>query len=167
MSAESEDSVSAILALRFAAMIYEAVLLSGIVFAIGYALLASMQWSYPLPPAARATLQAALFVAIGAYFVVCWTRSGQTLALKAWRLRVVAADGGALRSSRAIARYLLAWHLWLPGLVLASIFQLGVGGTLAALAIGFALLWIPALADRERRLLHDRWTGTRIVRVPD
>ncbi len=33
---------------RLAAMTYEAVLLLGVVFAIGYALLVSLQWSYPL-----------------------------------------------------------------------------------------------------------------------
>ncbi len=147
-------------------MIYEAVLLFGVVFAVSYAVLASTQWSYPLPPVPRAILQTALFLAIGTYFVVCWTRTGQTLALKAWRLKVVDAQGRSPGSRRAIARYLLAWHLWLPGLLLAAVFQLSANWTLTVFAISFALLWIPALIDRERRLLHDRWTGTRIVRVP-
>lgn len=147
-------------------MVYEAVLLFGIVFAVSYALLASMQWSYPLPPVPRAILQTAMFSAIGTYFVVCWTGSGQTLALKAWHLKVVDADGRPPCSRRATARYLLAWHLWLPGLALAALFQLSVGWTLVVLAISFAFLLMPALTDRERRLLHDRWTGTRVVRVP-
>ena len=147
-------------------MTYEAVLLCGIVFAVGYVLLALMQWSYPLPPKARASLQAALFVVIGAYFVVSWTRSGQTLALKSWRLKVVDVDDRAPRHSRAIARYLLAWHLWLPGLTIAGIYPLSAGWTLAALAVTFGLLVIPPLIDRQRRLLHDLLTGTRVVRVP-
>lgn len=147
-------------------MVYETVLLFGVVFAVSYALLASLQWSYPLPPLERAVLQTVLFVAIGAYFVVCWSSTGQTLALKAWRLKVVDADGRAPNRGRALARYLLAWHLWLPGWIVATLLQPGIRWTLVALAVGFALLWIPALADSQRRLLHDRWTGTRVVRVP-
>ncbi len=147
-------------------MTYEAVLLLGVVFAMGYALQISLQWSYPLQPTPRFLLQAILFLVIGAYFVVSWTRTGQTLALKVWRLKVVDLDGRAPRSGRAIARYLLSWHLWLPGLAVAAVFQLSAGGTLAALAITFGLLLIPALIDRQRRLLHDCLTGTRIVRVP-
>ena len=170
MTDESEHSACALpaaqLTLRLAAMIYEAVLLVGVVFVISYALLVSLHWSYPLPPTQRTVLQIALFIVMGAYFVVCWTRTGQTLALKAWRLKVVDSDGRPPRSARAIARYVLAWHLWLPGLAIAGLFQLSAGSSLAALAISFALLLIPALMDRQRRLLHDLWTGTRVVRVP-
>ena len=147
-------------------MIYEAVLLLGVVFVVGYALLASLQWSYPLPPTQRTLLQIALFVVIGAYFVVCWTRTGQALALKAWRLKVVDSKDRPPRGVRAIARYVLAWHLWLPGLIIGALFHLGVGATVAAFAVSFALLLIPALMDPRRRLLHDLWTGTRVVRVP-
>ena len=126
-----------------------------------------MQWSYPLPPIQRAIVQSALFITIGAYFVVCWTRTGQTLALKAWRLRVIDATGRPPQMARAVLRYVLAWHLWLPGLVLAAALQLQTGYALVVIAVGFALLLIPAMLDRDRRLLHDRWTGTRLVRVPE
>lgn len=147
-------------------MIYEAVLVFAVVFAVGYALLATMQWSYPLAPSPRAMLQGALFVAAGAYFVICWARTGQTLALKAWHLKVIDSEGRPPRSGRAIARYLLAWHLWLPGLAIAAALQLSAGSTVVALAVSFALLLIPALIDHRRRLLHDMLTGTRVVRVP-
>ncbi len=147
-------------------MIYEAVLLLGVAFAIGYVLLVSLQWSYPLPPIQRSLLQVVLFVVIGAYFVVSWTRAGQTLALKAWRLKVVDVEGRPPLKGRAIARYLLAWHLWLPGLAVAGGLELGTGWAVTALAITFGALLIPALIDRQQRLLHDLWTGTRVVRVP-
>lgn len=147
-------------------MIYEAVLLLGVVFVISYALLVPLQWSYPLPFTQRTLLQIALFVVIGTYFVICWTRTGQTLALKAWRLKVVDSEGCPPRSRRAIARYVLAWHLWLPGLAIARGCSLSAGSTLAALGVSSALLLIPALIDRQQRLLHDLWTGTRVVRVP-
>lgn len=147
-------------------MIYEAVLLLAVVFVISYALLVSLQWSYPLAPIQRILLQLVLFVVIGIYFVICWTRTGQTLALKAWRLKVVDSSGRPPRSGRAMARYALAWHLWLPGLTIVGLFPLSAGSILAALGVSFALLSIPALIDHQRRLLHDLLTGTRVVRVP-
>jgi uncharacterized RDD family membrane protein YckC len=146
-------------------MVYEAVLLFGVVFIVSYALLALFQWKYPLPPGPRSVLQAVLFVAIGGYFVWCWSRSGQTLALKTWNLKVLAEDGAPPHVGRATLRYLLAWHLWLPGLVWVALFQAHALADLGALVLGFAALLLPALVDPQRRLLHDRWTGTRIVRV--
>ncbi|MBC8119236.1 MAG: RDD family protein [Burkholderiaceae bacterium] len=151
---------------RLAAMVYEAVLLFGVTSAVGFALLASMQWSYPLTTVARATLQGALFITAGAYLVFCWTRGGQTLALKAWRLKVVTDQDRPPGIERAIGRYLLAWHLWLPALALSAIFDLSVTWTAFALAASFGLLLLPAARDPKRRLLHDRWTGTRVVRAP-
>jgi hypothetical protein len=67
--------------------------------------------------------------------------------------------------ARSVARYVLAWHLWLPGLLWLALFQTHAIADLFALAIGFAALMLPALLDPQRRLLHDRWTGTRIVRL--
>ncbi len=92
------------LPLRLAAMIYEAVLLFGVTFAVAFVLLSLLQWTYPLPPGRRAVLQAALFVAIGVYFVWCWSRSGQTLALKTWNLRVAGPDGSRVSTRRARSR---------------------------------------------------------------
>lgn len=146
-------------------MVYEAVLLFGVAAAVGFALLVSMHWSYPLTSGARATMQAAVFVVAGAYLVFCWTRSGQTLALKAWHLRVVTDQDRPPETGRAIARYLLAWHLWLPAFALSAIFNLDVGWTALTLSASFGLLLIPAARDPQRRLLHDRWTRTRVVRA--
>lgn len=152
------------LPLRLAAMVYEGALLFGVTFAVTFALLSALGWTYPLSSPRRTALQLALFLAIGAYFVWCWTRSGQTLALKTWKLRVAAANGNLLSTPRAIARYLLSWHLFLPGLVVLAFVPLGRAAALAVLASGFGLLLLPALWDHDRRLLHDRWTRTRVLR---
>jgi uncharacterized RDD family membrane protein YckC len=79
----------------------------------------------------------------GVYFVCQWrSRSGQTLAMKTWRLRLVTRQGSPVGMHQACARYLIA----LLGLLL--------------FAAGF--LW--ACLDSERQFLHDRIAGTRIVR---
>lgn len=152
--------------LRLAAMVYEATLLFGVVFGASYALLAILGWTYPLAAAQRWTLQGVLFVVVGAYFVFCWRRGGQTLAAKAWRLRVEGADGAAPSLRQALLRYLFGWHLLLPGLVSVLVFPgrpwLNLTATLAGLIVLVAL----ARFDPQRQLLHDRLAGTRLARVP-
>ena len=145
-------------------MLYDALLLFGVVAVVGYLVLAALGWSYPLTTLQRSVFQGVLFLAIGAYFVTCWSCSGQTLALKTWRLKLVGNDDKPPTAARAALRYLAAWHLWLPGIAIAAVLDRGLAIQLTALAAGLGLMLIPALADRDRRLLHDRWTATRIVR---
>jgi uncharacterized RDD family membrane protein YckC len=152
------------LALRLAAMTYEAVLLFGVVFIVGYLVLALAQWTYPLRDHQRWVLQSALFVAIGAYFVWCWARGGQTLAMKTWRLRVVGPNGGPIGWRTAVLRYLLAWHLFAPGIAYVAVFRTHAAWDVAAFALGFFAMLAVGVASGNRQLLHDRWLGTRVVR---
>ena len=152
------------LPLRFAAMVYDGVLLFGIAFAAGLLLLTTTGWTAPLLDWQRLVLQAMVFVALGIYFCWCWIRSGQTLALKTWNLRVVDAQGHNPSPARAIGRYALSWTMFVPGLAYIALLQPSRAGGLAALAIGFVLTLLPAIFDRDRRLLHDRLSRTRIVR---
>jgi len=93
------------------------------------------------PYAARATLQTVLLTTCGVYFVWQWTRSGQTLAMKTWHLKLITQSGKPLTPARATVRYLLA----LSGV----------------LACGAGLFW--ALVDRDRIFLHDRLARTMII----
>ncbi len=92
-------------------------------------------------PLSRALLQLYVIVVCGAYFTWFWTHGGQTLSMKTWHIRLMADNGDALRLPRALLRYSAA---------LAGIGCLGVG-----------LVW--ALFDPQRRFLHDRIAGTRLV----
>ncbi len=89
----------------------------------------------------RHAYQGYLFLVIGAYFVWCWRRRGQTLAMKTWKLRLVGAGGARVTLRQAMLRYACAW----PSLLLG----------------GIGILY--AYADPERQFLHDRLAGTRIV----
>ena len=40
---------------------------------------------------------------VGAYYVINWTRSGQTLGMRAWRLRAVTDAGKPLKLARAVS----------------------------------------------------------------
>lgn len=142
-------------------MVYEAMLLFGVLFISGWLFSTLLQQRNALY--LRHALQYWLFFVVGIYFVWFWTHSGQTLAMKTWRIRLVTKDGGQVKAGRAIARYLLAWLWFAPGLALASILD----------AKTWLLIWIPAAniflwsmtiyLDPNRQFLHDRLAGTRLT----
>jgi uncharacterized RDD family membrane protein YckC len=142
MTAEHHHSPLARRWPRFAAMVYEGFLLVAIAF-IGALLFlklagdASQGWR-------RHALQIWLLALFGGYFVWFWTRSGQTLPMKTWGLRVVDARGERVHRGQAAARFALA--------------------TVGAAALGAGFVW--SFFDRDGLFLHDRLLGTRLVRAP-
>ncbi len=128
------------LRLRLVSLVYEIILLLAVLFVCSYLFLSLARDAQSGLP--RAIFQIYLLSVCGVYFVFCWTRTGQTLPMKTWRMRVVTQDGRTLSVGRAFRRYLFA----IPGML-----------------SGISLLWAPF--DRERQFLHDRLAGTRIVRV--
>lgn len=147
---------------RLAALVYESVLLFGIVFLAGYLFGTLTQQRNGLTH--HNLLAAWVAVVVGAYFVWCWTRGGQTLPMKTWRLKLVAVQNGLPpRPARALARYLAAWLWFLPPLALHPLLHLSVPTTLVAAAVWFALWAGAARLDPKRQFPHDRLAGTRIV----
>jgi uncharacterized RDD family membrane protein YckC len=124
---------------RYLAVVYEALLMVALVLtltAIYYMLFgdASQGWK-------RLGLQVLLWGAMGAYFVRCWTVTGQTLASQTWKLKVVDQHGQLLGWQQAMMRYVVASILLLPA--------------------GLTLWW--AILDKDQQYLHDRLLGSRIV----
>jgi uncharacterized RDD family membrane protein YckC len=152
---------------RLAAMLYESLLLCGVVFGASFALLAPLGWRFPLDAYRTTVLQAVVFVIMGAYFVVCWRATGQTLATRTWRLRVVDRAGRPLTTGRAVVRYLSGWAvLVVPGLLLVALFRTHDARDLLLLALPLVAATIAARADPEGQWLHDRLAGSRVVAVP-
>jgi uncharacterized RDD family membrane protein YckC len=82
-----------------------------------------------------------LLAIVVAFFCGFWVHGGQTLGMRAWRIRLVTDDGAPLGWLRAAARFSAA---------------------LVALApAGLGFWW--ALRDERKRAWHDRWTRTRVV----
>ena len=121
------------IARRLAGMLYEAVLLFAIAFFAGFAFHFASRGA-PLEGVLRLAHQGLLCAVFAAYFLWCWLRGGQTLAMKAWRIRLV-----QVTPRRALLRFALA---------------------LLLVPTGISLLW--ALFDRDRQFLHDRLAGTRL-----
>ncbi|MDH4094146.1 MAG: RDD family protein [Betaproteobacteria bacterium] len=131
MSAETPG-----LARRLASLVYEAVLVFAVAFFAGFAFLFASGGA-PLEGWVLRAHQALVMAVLAAYFLWCWLRGGQTLAMKAWRIRLV-----GVTPPRALARFVLAMVL---------------------VPTGIGILW--ALVDRDRQFLHDRLAGTRLVRA--
>jgi uncharacterized RDD family membrane protein YckC len=153
------------LARRLASFLYEGVLLFGICFAVGMVYGIAEQQRNALQ--GRTGLIACLFVAIGLYFVVCWARSGQTLPMQTWHLRLVDTHGRLVSAWRALLRYLLCWVWFLPPLALlrwsGTHSKAEIALVMIAWPLGYAAL---SFALPQRQFLHDLLAGTRLVNSP-
>ncbi len=144
-------------------MLYEAVLLFGVVFIAGYLFSTLTQQRSGLTH--HNLLAAWIGLVVGLYFVWFWTHGGQTLPMKTWRLRVVAANGTPLSVPHALVRYVLAWLWFLPPLALHPLLHLTVPHTLLV-ALAWSLLWAASgRVGASRQFLHDRLARTRLIDV--
>jgi uncharacterized RDD family membrane protein YckC len=158
---------------RMACWTYEGVLLFGITFIPAYLFSSLSQSRHALTH--RTALQAFLFVVLGIYFVWFWSK-GQTVAMKAWRVRLVAlrantdpAQGpgfSAPSQRRAAWRYLLSWLWFLPPLALSAL--MGWRGWEAMVVLfGWIACWaIAANFHPQRQFWHDAFAGTALVDAP-
>lgn len=155
---------------RLAAVAYDALLLIALLFVAsfaflpltgGEAILASTQ-------GAISHLYHALLVLLAfGYFGLCWTRGGQTLGMRAWRIRLQAPGGvspdwkdAALRFALGATITLLAvaggWGLRSPGK--------GLGQVAAVLMVLPAVAnWLWVAVDGESRTLLDLAGRMRVI----
>ena len=124
------------IARRLASMLYEALLLFAIAFFAGFAFYFASRGA-PLEGWVRSAHQVLLGAVFAAYFLWCWLRGGQTLAMRAWRIRIVDVAPG-----KALLRFIYAIFL---------------------VPTGLSVLWV--FFDKDRQFLHDRLAGTRLVLV--
>ena len=121
------------LARRLAAMVYELFLVFAVAFFAAWLFFFASGARDATSGVLRRELQLFIVVVLAAYFLWCWLRGGQTLAMRAWHIRLV-----DVTPRKALLRFLLATAL-LP----------------------LSILW--ALVDRDRQFLHDRLAGTRLI----
>jgi uncharacterized RDD family membrane protein YckC len=91
----------------------------------------------------RYVLQSFLWLITGVYFVWCWRKTGQTLATKTWRIKLVNEQNTILGTQQAFIRYALA--------------------SASLLACGAGFFW--ALFDKDGLFLHDRLLKTRLIQT--
>jgi len=127
---------------RLGAMAYDFLLL--------FALLLLMSFPYAFitgghrpGPVLHSLYQAYLLAISFLYYAWFWSHGGQTLGMRTWRIKLVRADGGPVSWGIAFKRFVFA---------LVSLLCLGLG-----------FFWI--LYDRDKLAWHDRWSGTRVIRL--
>ena len=84
--------------------------------------------------------QACIVVVVYLFFVGFWSRSGRTLGMQSWSLRVETPDGQIPSIKTASIRFFASILSWLP--------------------VGLGFLW--QLWDKDGLTWHDRLSGTRL-----
>ena len=120
---------------RLASMVYEASLLFAVAFFAAWVFFFASGGRDATAGGMRHLLQLFIGLVFAGYFLWSWLRGGQTLAMKAWRIRLV-----DVTPLRALLRFALALAL-VPTLI--------------------SIVW--SFFDRERQFLHDRLAGTRLI----
>jgi uncharacterized RDD family membrane protein YckC len=172
MDEESATGMKAGLLRRLAALVYDLLLVVAVAFAATFAMLPLTGGEAILTSTQGPVVHlyhAVLLLAVFAYFGWCWTQSGQTLGMKAWRIRLEAPDGRRLSWPGALVRFALgtalAWMAAFGGWYLARpdgvVGGAGAAAMIAPLAANFA--WIPF--EAAGRSLLDLASRSRVVRA--
>lgn len=149
---------------RLACLVYESILLFAILMIASLVYSITTQQRHALQ--GRTLGMVFLFAVLALYFVWCWRRGGQTLAMQTWQIRLVRDDGGTPSLAQALARYACGYVWVLPPLALAAlngVDTLGAGGTFAIVAawvLGYAL---SSRLHPQRQFWHDALCRTRLV----
>ncbi|MDH5784078.1 MAG: RDD family protein [Chromatiales bacterium] len=128
---------------RLAAILYDSLLLLALLFIVSAIHLAISGGSEARTDADIVRTLLIVLTAF-AFFAWFWLHGGQTLGMRAWRIRLQNRGGGPITPWQALLRFLCA--------ILSML----------ALALGF--LW--SLVDRERYTWHDRFSMTELVVLP-
>lgn len=78
------------------------------------------------------------------FFGLFWRKSGQTLGMQAWRIKLVSVDGSRVTWRQVAVRCF--------------------GAMLSAALLGFGYLW--TFIDKDGRYWHDRLSGTTLCLLP-
>ncbi len=89
-------------------------------------------------------LASLLLLSLFGFFAYFWVRTGQTLGMQVWSVRVQNADGTSISIWQALLRFMVAIASWL--------------------CLGLGFLW--ALGNRQRKTWHDIYSESVLVRLP-
>ncbi len=126
------------------AMVYDLFLVVAVVAvvnALALGVQAQFGGEHLLSPVA---VQVLTVLSVWGFFCLFWHRNGQTLGMQAWRIQLVADDGGAPGWTASLKRCAAA--------------------TLSLACLGVGYLW--RFFDARKRYWHDHLSGTHLVQLP-
>ncbi|MDH5649916.1 MAG: RDD family protein [Gammaproteobacteria bacterium] len=125
---------------RLLALSYDALLLAGVLM-VAATPVVLMAGGQPQSPVAIALFRIYLLTVSFVFFGWSWVHGGQTVGMRAWRIRLTRRNGGVVDWWTAFMRF-----------------------GLACATLGLGLLW--AIFDNKHLAAYDRWTATQLTRVP-
>jgi len=153
---------------RLGALIYDTLLLMAVIVIAGFVALPFTGGEAPSP--GNPYYQTYLFVLSYLFFAWFWTRGGQTLGMRAWRLRVQNEDGSAISWSQSLLRFMAG---------VTSFILLGLGFYLtknepmsplyfAGIAswIVFVISYCWMLFDKNKLAWQDHFSACKVVELP-
>ena len=127
---------------RLAAAVYDGLLVIGVLMIVTLVLVVATGGE--AIPSGTLTFQLIVLLVLFLFYGSFWVYGGQTLGMRAWRLRVEMQQGGPLGWQEAGRRFAAALLAWLP--------------------LGLGMVWL--VVDRDSLAWHDRLSGTRVVLLP-
>ena len=147
---------------RLACLFYEGVLAFAVVMIAGLAYGIATDQRHAL--VGSTGLQILLLAVLALYFSFFWSRTGQTLAMLTWHIRLVRVDGQPVSMARALCRFLLAWLWFVPALALAHVLGLESGWATLGIVGAGVLIWAQlSRLHPDRQYWHDAFCGTRLI----
>ena len=128
---------------RFGAILYDTLLVLALLFLTTIPFIA-MRDGEPVEADDNRLYQLCIVLVIFLFFTGFWSRSGRTLGMQSWGLRLETADGKVPSFWKACIRFATAILSWLP--------------------LGLGFFW--QLWDKEQLTWHDRLSGTRLRYYP-
>lgn len=128
---------------RLAAILYDSLLLLALLF-IASAIHLAISGSGDARTTTDIVRSIFMVLIAFAFFGWFWLHGGQTLGMRAWRIRLQNRGGGPITPWQAMLRFLVAIVSWL--------------------AFGLGFLW--SLFDKEKLTWHDRYSMTELVVIP-
>ena len=125
---------------KLAALVYDVLIVIAILFVVSGIGVAINDGEPVSGPLYKSLLLVAMFLFFG-YF---WTRSGQTIGMMAWRIRVQTTEGYSLSWTHSLIRFFMA--------------------SVSIACFGLGYLWM--LFSDEKLTWHDQVSSTRVVQLP-
>ncbi len=128
---------------RLGAILYDSLLVLALLFLTTIPFIAARSGE-PVEADDNLLYQLSIVLVVYLFFTGFWSRSGRTLGMQSWGLRVETPDGDVPTFMAASIRFVVAILSWLP--------------------LGLGFLW--QLWDKDSLTWHDRLSGTRLMHYP-